>query len=95
MYTVTIPTYDELMVMFPESDKQRILGHGLTLWGYAEDEMRIPANRILEFPEIRADDTMHNHHYDIYIHTSFYNFLKALEPQTFGSHRYLGRPHDT
>jgi len=95
MYTVTIPTYDELMVMFPKSNERRILGYGLTLWEYTEEERRIPVNRKLEFTEIRSDDVMIDPHYNIYIHKSFYDALKALEPQTFGTHKYLGRPHDT
>jgi len=83
------------MVIFPGSNDQCILDDDLILWEYAEDEMRIPANRILEFPGIRIDDTMYDEHYNIFIHRVFYDALKALEPQTFGTHRYLGRPHDT
>lgn len=93
MYTVTIPTYEELQIMCAyESDEDRIIHDGYTVWEYNTDEMRIPANRILEFPEIRSDDTMYDSHYDIYILKTFYDLLKALEPQTFGSHRSLGKP---
>lgn len=98
MYTVTVPTYEELQVMFAfESDEDRIILDGKIAWEYHTDEMRVPANRILEFSEIHSDDTMYDEHYDIYIHKSFYDYLKALEPQTFGTIKTIlkRRPHAT
>ena len=93
MYTVTVPTYEELQVMFPfESDEDLIVHDGKVVWEFHTDEMRIPANRVLEFSEIRSDGIMYDDYYDIYIHRAFYDYLKALEPQTFGTHRSLGKP---
>lgn len=95
MYKVTVPTYDELIEMFPGSGLLRITHGKHTVWEYHTDEMRIPTNRILEFPTVRSDGTMYDEHYDIFILKSFYDFLKSLEPQTFGSTKILGRPYGT
>lgn len=92
MLTVTVPTYEELMAMFPDSDGDYILNGDLTLWEYKADEMSIPGDRVLEFAGIRSDGILHDEVYDIYIHKDFYDFLKNLESQTFGSHRSLGKP---
>lgn len=93
MYKVTVPSYEELQVMFPKSTATHIRYAGNKVWEFHTDEMRIPANRILEFPTVRSDGFMYDEHYDIFILKSFYDFLKALEPQTFGSTKFIRRPY--
>jgi len=94
--TLKLPTWDELMVIYPKSTSGFIKDTGgISIWSWKE-EKNMAEDRILNlFPHPITSVKLGyktTHGAQGWILVSMYGYLMSLESQSFGTHRYLGRP---
>jgi len=94
--TLKLPTWDELMVIYPKSIPRFIKDTGSTSIWYWEEEQNMAEDRILNlFPHPTASTKLvykTTHGAEGCILKSMYGYLMELEGRTFGTSRHLGRP---
>jgi len=94
--TLKLPTWDELMVIYPKSNSIMITDpRDVGIWGL-DDEEKMAKDRILNlFPHPTQSGKLTyktTSQAEGWILVSMYEYLTSLEGRAFGSQRHLGRP---